>query len=319
MDRNTKIVSPMYVRFVKTKPCVVCGREPVDHDHLQARGWGSAKHNDLFSVPMCREHHSERHAIGTDAFNLKYAINLWEECARLIAEFCTMDIDAIEGVFSAKPKAKAEVGSVPIIVDPVTGCHRWARSNWSNRYPVAKIQGRAVRLSRYMLEQRLGRPIAFGLCALHKCDNRACINGDHLFEGSKKENAMDMVQKGRGFVPDNRGSKSYQAKLSDGIIVESRGRLAKGLTTLAELAREYGVDSNTMSKALRGETWRHVPGAETMPQRFGKANPQKTPCVNCRKMVKPGSRAKGRCHTCAVYFYRTGTDRTVRLIETTAL
>lgn len=55
-----------------------------------------------------------------------------------------------------------------------------------------------------------------GLFVLHKCDNKKCCNPSHLFVGTKKDNALDMVAKNRcrngttGKLPD--APKEYGGK-----------------------------------------------------------------------------------------------------------
>jgi len=86
MNRDLKILCPAYLKLIRSKPCCVCMVCPVDADHIQARGTGSAKRNDLTAIPLCREHHSERGQIGNNRFEAKYRINLWREVSMLLIE-----------------------------------------------------------------------------------------------------------------------------------------------------------------------------------------------------------------------------------------
>ncbi len=68
-------------------PCAVCRKEKkIEVDHLSARGWESAKQNDLATLALCVRHHRERHQIGDQKFEAKYGINLWKEVSSLHIE-----------------------------------------------------------------------------------------------------------------------------------------------------------------------------------------------------------------------------------------
>ena len=87
MNYNAKIRCPVYRAFIRAKPCCVCGRKPVEGDHLKARGFGAGKQNDLTIIPLCHQHHSERGQIGNEKFEAKHHINLWQVAAMFLIEF----------------------------------------------------------------------------------------------------------------------------------------------------------------------------------------------------------------------------------------
>lgn len=92
---------------------------------------------------------------------------------------------------------------------------------------------------------------------LHTCDNPSCINPDHLFAGSVKDNADDMMRKGRGRCGVMPGVANAHAKLTDDIIRDIRLRAASGETHRV-IADRYGVARATVSAIVRRKSWRHV-------------------------------------------------------------
>ena len=59
-----------------------------------------------------------------------------------------------------------------------------------------RVGGRTVLAHRWYYEQKYG-PIPPELDACHKCDNPGCVNPDHVFLGTQKDNMQDALAKGR--------------------------------------------------------------------------------------------------------------------------
>jgi hypothetical protein len=82
------------------------------------------------------------------------------------------------------------------------GCHICpGRPDWKG-YVRMKLNGKEPRVHRIALERKLGRPIRPGYFALHTCDTPACVNPNHLYEGTKAENNRDrMLRNPESFEP----------------------------------------------------------------------------------------------------------------------
>lgn len=107
-----------------------------------------------------------------------------------------------------------------------------------------------------------------GLCVLHRCDNRKCINPAHLFLGTKQDNTDDMIRKGRerfvGLKSPNcrkptapKGEKHSNAKLTEKQIAEIRAMYGGGARQV-DLAAQFGINQCHVSRIVRKESWSHV-------------------------------------------------------------
>ena len=76
------------------------------------------------------------------------------------------------------------------------GCWNYTGYTNSDGYGHVVIRGKHYKASRISYEHFVGK-IPYGLFILHKCDNPSCVNPDHLYAGTQKENVCDMFERGR--------------------------------------------------------------------------------------------------------------------------
>ena len=94
-----------------------------------------------------------------------------------------------------------------------------------------------------------------GLCVLHKCDNPKCINPEHLYLGTKKDNTRDIKNRNR-FNPA-RGEKCGMSKLKSEEILEIRDLREKGMT-LNQISHKFDVTYENIHAICKRRTWRHI-------------------------------------------------------------
>lgn len=177
---------------------------------------------------------------GQEFLTWQYRINRGQDCCSIR---CSAD-------FRKKPLVERFARYLAPINE--NGCINWTGA--TNKWGYGKVGGSSgtIAAHRFAWEQANG-PITDGLWVLHKCDNRLCCNPDHLFLGTVQDNMDDCCEKQR----QARGSKQGSHKLSEELVAAIRDSYARG-ETQTRLAGTYGVRQTTISRIVRGDSWKHV-------------------------------------------------------------
>jgi hypothetical protein len=140
-----------------------------------------------------------------------------------------------------------------IVIDDA-GCWNWIGSLDQDGYGSIGIivygkqyKFRAHRVSFEEFKSKLTKD----LYVLHTCNNRKCVNPDHLYEGTQKENCQDTVNSGNSL----KGERSKRSILKQIQVDEIRQLLDSGVSG-SVLADRFGVHSSTICAIKMRRNWK---------------------------------------------------------------
>lgn len=135
--------------------------------------------------------------------------------------------------------------------EPFSGCWLWAACSRNQfGYGCFYLSGRD-RVAHQVSWQIFRGDIPDGMRVLHHCDTPCCVNPHHLFLGSQSDNMNDCVSKGR---LSKEGELNGRSRLTS----EQIYLIRTSTSSLKEVAEQFGVTENHISKIRNRRAWRHV-------------------------------------------------------------
>jgi len=137
---------------------------------------------------------------------------------------------------------------------PEAGCWVWMGSSQVRGYGEIISNNRKHLAHRASYEAFVGK-IPKGMYVCHACDNVACVNPNHLFLGTQKQNLQDMASKGRSTW----GEKNPMAKLTEEQVKEIKHGFATGKTD-TELSKQFNISRSTIYGIRNSRLWSYING-----------------------------------------------------------
>lgn len=133
-------------------------------------------------------------------------------------------------------------------------CIEWSKSKNHLGYGVTYRDGKQYKAHRIAYCEHHGVSVdsIVGKVVRHTCDNRSCVNPEHLIIGTQQDNMKDAVERGRM----SSGVDHHMVSLTSSQIQLIRDEYIYRSKECgsAALAAKYGVHKSTIQRIVRGLT-----------------------------------------------------------------
>lgn len=140
-------------------------------------------------------------------------------------------------------------------VSKTNGCWLWLGGQSLKGYGQFEVKKPSGRFSpdhahRVAYQLTYG-PLLSGIHVLHRCDNRLCVNPDHLFLGTNGTNMKDRNDKNR----QAKGEKQGASKLSERQVKDIRYLCGLGIYSQKDIAHRFGVTPTNINDIVKRKSW----------------------------------------------------------------
>ena len=153
----------------------------------------------------------------------------------------------------------------------IDGCKNWEGAINSHGYGNVWYNGKVLgaHVVAYILENG---EIPKEKWVLHKCDNKRCVNIDHLFLGTRQDNIDDMINKGRDNY-SHPGETHGNHKLIWNDINKIREKYTTEKITMDKLSEYYNVSKTNIDDILNNRIWKDSNYTPSIRNNIGENNP----------------------------------------------
>lgn len=156
---------------------------------------------------------------------------------------------------SAVLREYIETRCIPV---PFVGCWMWLLSLGSHGYGQACMPGNRVTTAHRVSFFAFKGEIPDGMLVQHGCDNKWCVNPDHLSLGTDKTNSDDKHRKGRA----NLESRVFPPHPGRKLTLAQAAAVRATSEPMHVTARRFGVDLNVIRNIKHGTSYRDAIGVE---------------------------------------------------------